>query len=412
MKKKAIVLGGTDDHIRLIEILRVRGYYVILVDYYENPPARSFADEHIRESTLDKDLVLEIAKLHKVHLVVTACIDQALLTACYVAEKLKLPTPFNYNTALRVTNKAYMKQRMVDTGIPTSRFVVTESPKDVEVNDLTWPLMVKPVDSNGSFGVRKVNNIKELEAYLEVALNISRSGRAIIEEYKAGKEISVDVFIENKKATIVMMSQLRKKSINKNVNLIFQTLIPPEISDKTKAKIEVVANKIAENFTINNSPLLMQVIVDDNDEINIIEFAPRIGGGSKYRTIQTITGVDMVSHVLDSFLGIKSHVVVKSGNFFYSRSHIYALPGRLGQVKHINRLIDDGTIEEFIHYKTEGMEIGENYASRDRIGSFFVRAENTEILKNKINKAISTLEVIDLNGKPIMRKDIFEGSII
>ena len=37
--KTVIVLGGTAPHIELIKQLKSRGYYVILVDYLDNPPA-------------------------------------------------------------------------------------------------------------------------------------------------------------------------------------------------------------------------------------------------------------------------------------------------------------------------------------------------------------------------------------
>ena len=59
MSNRAIVLGGTDDHIKLIELLKSKDYFVILVDYYENPPAKNAADKHIQESTLDKEAVVK-----------------------------------------------------------------------------------------------------------------------------------------------------------------------------------------------------------------------------------------------------------------------------------------------------------------------------------------------------------------
>ena len=111
------MLGGTSPHIALIENLKDRGYYTVLVDYYENPPAKKVADEHIRESTLDQDKVLEIAKSINAKLVISACVDQANVTACYVAEKLGLPVPYIYETAMSVTNKGLMKRKMLESGI-------------------------------------------------------------------------------------------------------------------------------------------------------------------------------------------------------------------------------------------------------------------------------------------------------
>ena len=46
-KKTAIILGGTIPHCELIQQLKSRGYYTILVDYYDNPPAKVYADMHI-----------------------------------------------------------------------------------------------------------------------------------------------------------------------------------------------------------------------------------------------------------------------------------------------------------------------------------------------------------------------------
>src|SRR5690554_5886296 len=120
-KQVAIVLGGTFPHISLLEKLKERGYYTVLIDYFENPPAKLYADEHVMASTLDKEAVLEISKQKEASLVISAYIDQANVTACYVAEKLNLPHPYSYETSLNVTNKLLMKNLMINNNIPTSK---------------------------------------------------------------------------------------------------------------------------------------------------------------------------------------------------------------------------------------------------------------------------------------------------
>ena len=61
-KPVAIVLGGIVPHKNLLEKLKKRGYYTILIDYFENPPAAAAADLHLRESAMDKEAVLRAAK--------------------------------------------------------------------------------------------------------------------------------------------------------------------------------------------------------------------------------------------------------------------------------------------------------------------------------------------------------------
>ena len=88
---KILVLAGGSDQIALINELKYRGHEVVLVDYFENPPAKPYADKHIVASTLDVEAVKQVAYDENVSLVCTACTDQALLTVANVAEQLKLP---------------------------------------------------------------------------------------------------------------------------------------------------------------------------------------------------------------------------------------------------------------------------------------------------------------------------------
>ena len=194
---KILVLAGGSDQIALINELKRRGHYIVLVDYFDNPPAKSYADKHIVASTLDVEKVEQIAKSENADLICTACTDQALLTVSYVSEKLGLPCYIDYQTGLNVTNKSYMKKVLLKNNIPTAKFVIVKSPDVSAVNGFTFPLVVKPVDCNSSKGVKKVESLEEFRTYVAEAINYSRTKSAIVEEFKEGIEISADFYIEN-----------------------------------------------------------------------------------------------------------------------------------------------------------------------------------------------------------------------
>ncbi|MGI5892910.1 MAG: ATP-grasp domain-containing protein, partial [Bacillota bacterium] len=198
-KPIAIVLGGTNPHKALIENLRTRGYYTLLIDYNENPPAKEIADNHIKFSTLDQEGVLSIAKSVNAELVISTCVDQANVTACYVGEKLELPIPYSYQCAINISSKATMKEMMMIGNIPTPKFVSVKEDEPFNLEELNFPLVVKPSDSNGSKGVRKVDNLNELNQYIKVAFDISRNKKVIIEEFIEGAEIGIDCFISDDK---------------------------------------------------------------------------------------------------------------------------------------------------------------------------------------------------------------------
>jgi len=405
---KALVLGGTNPHIALIKNLQKRGYHTILIDYLENPPARSAADEHIRESTLDKEKVLEIARNTKADIVISTCIDQANVTACFVAEKLGLPAPYSYETALKVTNKLLMKQEMLENGIPTSQFVWVDDACAHEIGNLAFPVVVKPADTTGSAGVRKADSTLELKEYLVDALNRSRTSTAIVEEFKKGVEVSLDCFVKDAVAHILLIRQ--KFPMKKLVHSVLQSpgsMAPADISQEARAKLIRIASSIARVFRLNNTPLLIQALID-KDDINIIEFAARIGGGLSYRTVELATGFDILNSAVESYLGTSVSLAYGKCHGFYSTNIIYGFPGKFDRAVGYRELIDNNIIEEFYYYKTPGMEISSDMSTGSRVGAFIVKAESMQEMRKKMKLATERLQVYDVEGRALMRKDLFK----
>jgi phosphoribosylamine-glycine ligase len=404
----AVILGGTLPHISLVENLKLRGYYTILVDYFANPPAKQFADEHIQASTLDKDKVLEIASSKNADLVISICIDQANVTACYVAEKLNLPAPYSYETSLTVTDKILMKSIMIKNDIPTSKFETVSTVAECADLMLNYPLIVKPADSNSSKGVRRVNNYHELTSYIEDALNISRNKKAIIEEFIIGKEIGIDCFVKNKEATVLITKERRKIcSDTDRIQQIYGCIWPENLDDINYDSYKQIAEKIASAFKLDNTPLMIQAIVN-NDGINVIEFGARFGGGESFRIIKLSTGFDITNAAIDSFLGIDVSLNNRRPKFYYADNFIYTNSGEFGSIINYEHLVEDKTIEYLDSYKTKGSEINKELSSNNRVGVFTVGAFTKSELFSKIDKALNQIEVINTHGQCIMRKDIYK----
>lgn len=405
--RKIIVLGGGADQIDLINELKSRGYYTILIDYNQNPPASQYADEHIQESTLDIDVVTRIAKDSAAENIITACTDQALLTMATVAERLSMPCMISVEQARNVTNKTYMKELMGSHGIPTAKFK-TISEIDDTIEGLQFPLMVKPADCNSSKGVRKVENESQYQQYIGQALKISRSGMAIVEEFKDGTEVSIDAYATNSGVKVIMIGELKKKFVNESTQLIYQNLIPAQISEKAKRKIHDVALLISQVFSIKNSPLLLQAIVN-GDDVDVIEFSARLGGGCKHHTIKAYTGIDIMKANVDSLLGVEVEVNDKDSktNKIISRIHIYLKPGILGKIDGSEKLKAEGIIEEFIQNKPLGTDFTFPAASTDRLGSLLFKADSMDELSARISKALKEMSVLDVNGEDMMFKDIY-----
>lgn len=408
MQKRAIILGGIVAHIPLIENLKKRGYYTILVDYFKNPAAAIAADEHICESAMDKDIVLKIAQERNASLVICSSLDQQIPVAMYVAEKLNLPHPFSYKTSLEVTNKKYMKKKMIEKNIPTSKYVHYQDESDLErIETLKYPLIVKPTDSNGAAGVRKVYSAMELHKCLEEALKWSRSKEAIIEEFKLGIELSVYSYVKNGKAHLILNSRRFSKIDDIDGNFkCFASIAPFNISLNALKKMEKISNQIAKEFGLQNTPLFYQCIVN-GDDVSVIEFAPRLGGGMCFRTMELNCGFDMINASVCSYLGEEVEMNNIEPKYYYLTHQIYGHSGIYDHVENYQKLIEEKSIDEIYFHKTSGMEVTESKASNSRIAAILIKGKNINELLSKIEDAMWVLDVKDINDKSIMKKDYY-----
>ncbi|MCC8103894.1 MAG: ATP-grasp domain-containing protein [Clostridiales bacterium] len=409
-EKTAVVLGGTAPHAELIRRLKNRGYYTILVDYLDHPPAKAEADLHLQESTLDQEAVLRLAKEYHADTVICSCIDQANITACYVNEQLGLHAPYSYETAKKITNKGYMKKVMRENAIPTSDYVyVDEWNQDRQIH-LSFPVMVKPADSNTSNGVKRADTQEELERYLDEAIAISRNHRAVAEGYVDGREISAYFYISKKKAHLLLTNERFSRVEGENqVIRCYSIVYPARMSEKAKAGAERIADQIAQAFQLDNTPLFFQGILN-GDTIQVLKFAPRIGGGLSYRAIEEHTGFDILSASIDSWLGNEVCVKIEEKEQITVTNVVYAKSGILGKITGTEEQIAEGQMEDYVPYKTEGTEIDDHFNSSSRVGAFTVKGKAMPEVLRKIREIYEKIDVLDVSGRSILRKDLYLGS--
>ncbi len=406
MKKQvAIVLGGTVPHEELIRLLRERGYYSILVDYRENLPAGIVADKHIRESTLDYDKVLVIAKTYSASLVISACVDQANIIACKVSEDLGLKPPYSSKVAMEIGDKITMKEGMKADGIPTADFEVTSDP-DHSTN-LRYPVIVKPNDSNSSNKVKRANNEKEIRRYLREAIEYSRSKKAIIEEYITGREISAYFFVTDHRARLLLTSEKvnlsddSTKAIKNHV-----AVIPADLTSECLDQLVQIGQSIADRYRFRNMPMFIQAIVSE-DGINVIEFAPRMGGGACFETIRIFTGIDLIEKTIDSWEGTAVNLPeISPGSDKLAVCHIYAKSGVYGKTIGEEKLLNREDIILMHYDRMSGEKVDAGRAGSSRICYFVIRGKSIFDIKETIRTIYNELDVLDESGESILDRSL------
>ena len=72
--------------------------------------------------------------------------------------------------------------------------------------------------------------------------------------------------------------------------------------------------------------------------------------------------------------------------------------------------IDDCVKDDILYsnvYRKPGAEVGADISSNNRVGVFVVKAKSTYEILKKVMNVVEHMEVYDIDGNPVMRKDIY-----
>lgn len=407
--KKVMVLAGGNDQIELIKGLRNRfpGVEIILIDMNPNVRAKDYCDRMLVISTMDFEAVLSAAKEENIDLILSACGDQPMRTMAYVSEKLGLPCYLSYEQSNNLTNKVLMKHKMINGDIPTSRYHKFDINSVINIEGLRFPLVIKPADNNGSKGIIKVYSKEEFDKAIEEARKFTLSGDMLVEEFKEGEEYSVEAFLDNGTPHIIFASK-NEKIKNRNTFTICRNVYVNDLSDNLRSRLEEIVVKIGKEFEIDNVPLLIQLIVK-KDDISVIEFSARTGGGSKLFFIREMVGVDVIDNLIDITFGLKPKINIRPSKDKAVINYVYANPGIFERIDNLDELINEGYISDVYQYKTYGSEIKSSNYSSDRPVGFLIKADNQDELDKKIIHINDTVRILNQDGNDIMCHDIFLG---
>lgn len=297
-----MLLGGSNAQQSAARRAKDEGHRVVLVDYYERPPAAELCDVHVRESTFDIPACVRAARKHRVDAVFTLGTDQPVYTAAKVAEALTLPCPISVETALRATDKRAMKRAFVRAGVPHAPFAFLRAGQRAEgLHHLAPPLVIKPLDAQGQRGVFKVGGAQEAVARLSETLSFSRRDEALVERFYPSDEVTLSCFVWRGKVYPLTLTdrQLMDDPVHIGVCAAHRY---PSVHARRAAEIHAIAARTARALGVMAGPLYIQMLIGEAG-IVVNEAACRIGGAFEDAFIPYATGFDILGAALGLALG-------------------------------------------------------------------------------------------------------------
>lgn len=195
---KIMVIAGGDWQIELIKKAKSMGHYVICSNLYENSPAFPYADACEVSDVLDKERNLEIAKKYMPDAVISDQSDIAVPTVAYLNEKLGLKG-IGIEMADLFTDKSLQRDFCRKHGITIPEYKVCEKAEDAfPMLKKFGRIVIKPIDSQSSRGVYKIENEERLREKCPDAMRWSNRKKVFLaEEYVDGDEFTIDGLVIN-----------------------------------------------------------------------------------------------------------------------------------------------------------------------------------------------------------------------
>lgn len=351
--KKILILGGSHRDIPLINASKQLGYFVITLGDRDSYLGHKYSDKVYKINFNDLEKVRQIIKSENIDFLLPGCGEESYLNTVMLANELKIGNFDKPEVAKLVHNKWQFKEFCLKNGISTPKGFYYKKEKDLE--NLVFPIVVKPTSLSGGRGVDVVDNYDTLISSLESAKKVSNE--IFLEEFIEGKLIAYSILLQNQKIVYGFVGE-DKTYLNK---YLITTAFPYDIEDVVLNKLKADIEKIATLLKLVNGMFHLQVLIKDSVPY-IIDVTRRIPGDLYPYLIEYNDDIEYSKAVVKSYLGLELENELRSKNSateFVVRHCV--MPLQNGKFK---SLYIDESIKKSILYKLDLIseeEVVDNY---------------------------------------------------
>jgi carbamoyl-phosphate synthase large subunit len=397
MKKKLMIVGAGENQVPIINRANQKGYYTIVISIDGDYPGFNICDQTYRIDVREKEHILEVARKENICGILTDQTDMSVPTVAFVAEKLGLPG-IGYECAICFTNKYKMRQCCEAIGIqmPGYRQASTYEEAEKYARQLQFPLIIKPVDNQGSRGVSKINQYDDLKEKYFSAKEFSLSGCVIIEEFFQGREIVVEGFASDYNFTNLVIGDSDDFDLS-DIFIPKQRIFPTSLNEELRVTIlslnKMLVEKLGLKFGITHSEYLVN---ETTDEICLVEIAARGGGVfTSSDLIPLACGID-VNDLLIKIATGESTEIDKNRYVEAASAYIcfYLPEGKIQKISGIDEVISLQCVHKaYLDNIMVGKQINKISDKTMRLGPILIKGENRQAIQETINRIQETLVI-------------------
>lgn len=299
MSGRILILGAGNAQIDLIERCRAMEMEVHGVSYCDTDPGVKLLDRFEPINIVDVDGVEGYIRRHRIDYIYSVGSDIAMPTLCEAARRTGLYCFISPRAAEICCNKGKLRQALLGSPYQIEH-VICKRAEDAK-GIAFYPVMMKPVDSQGQRGVMLCRSYDEVQAHFAQAMAYSRCGELILERYIPGDEVSFNAYMVDGRLAFGILSDRESFSEYPGGIVKGHRLPSRYAGTKTEKRIYALVSEAAARIGLYNGPLYFQIMIDKGWPY-LLEAAPRLDGCHMWRLIKLYTGVDLLRMTLSHLL--------------------------------------------------------------------------------------------------------------
>lgn len=289
-----------------------------------------------------------------------------------------------------------------------SHFGIKKIPDyDPMSKDIDFPVIVKPVDNGGSFGIRICNTYQELSEAVEYAREYSLSGNVICEKFIEGDYFQFEIWRQNGKSYFPYTKErLFYDAVGDSPQQPFADIYPSTSDALIMRELYAPMSQIFDSLGVDNGSCMFQGLIW-NGYPYIMDTAFRLSGGMDFRVVEKDKGVDLVgSHMeyaLTGKFGGDFSALSRPLNMSYATLCIGLKNGIIGKIIGLDKVSQKPYVYSLFTYYAEGDEMKYSGLFLQVLSRIFIRGKDIYEVKRHMAEIIQMIEVYDENGEPMLR---------
>ncbi|MFC0623273.1 ATP-grasp domain-containing protein [Kribbella deserti] len=302
MSSPLLILGTGEDQLPVYREATRRGLRTIGVDRSSSGPGGPVADEFLQISTHDGEAIAAALAGRTIAGVATAASDACLASVVTLTERFGVRRWLSATAAAASMDKALFRRMMADAGIGGPAWVAGDDAGYLiaAAGRLRLPVVTKPVDASGSHGAGLVTTPAELPDAIHVAVDASPTGTAIVEEFIAGRNLTVELFLLDGRIRLCVISE---KQLSGSGFVIAGHCCPAELSALARQRLVAASAAVAKAMEVCDGPLNLDFILTPGGEPIVLEAGARLCGNGFPLLVKAMRGVDTVRALVSLSLG-------------------------------------------------------------------------------------------------------------